>query len=1042
MTVHSRILAIQQTIPRLTTATGYSAVTAILLTPVSVVTATKNGVVTTLPTGNFIRLYIGATQQTTSIVYGPATTTQNGLTCAVNTSTGAITLTHSNWTSTDQEVFIINAVYNGTTYSQQFTITKAKAGEDGGVGSTGSSARIAFTTTNSAIAPATPTAGSGDVVPTSPGTWSFNAVSSLSSGQYQYQSNGIFTPGGNIVWGAPYISNFKAGSLEAVSTETGTLNVTGTLTMGSTGAIRTGTTNFNAAGIFLGYDTGNYKFSIGDGNNNLSFNGATGILTIPAAKIVGVIPNAVTPPDNWNNANVDPAAIGAVKTDASNAPAGILNSNIGAANLVSLSWWKRSASIPWTLNAETNSIVAVAADGGDLVLPGPRGGSDLVWYCRETTGNSEEGGGWNNTTIPGLDPSRTYRFAVPIRRYTGSEGTAYWGSSNLCDLNTTNPVLYNNPYFCGNRLPQTDRWYLFVGFIFPYNSQGNTHSGSGIYDCKTGALFAGGTNFNFQASAAEVTHRAYQFYASLNAEQLFGRPMVNLVDGTEPSLREYLESTAVLNTALAPAIADAATKANWSNIAGQANAPANNATVGATWGSNIGGQPTNLAGINGTEGSKLTGIQDGATVGAQAGIDLRDSGGAVLADAAIKNSGISMSSTGVLNNGLGTAGQVLAQPVIEGRRKFNNAPSYYTPNGGTTGARWLEFKEISFLTNTENLDNSAVSAPGSGAPISGLSYCTLETIAQFGQATSAGQLIQYCYSGEKTFRRYSTDAAGTFWNAWVQDLDRNAYTGDLEATKGAPTNTYVGSTLAQNVESNANNGNNALSAINDSLTGLATKLKKSGDSITGRITLAVEDGIFAGSDTSNGVYMGMGGLVGKAGGITRFSIDTAGNATFGGTLTAANMVNTTHIVNNAAVVVHNYYYPYSTTISTTSTVYATLTIPAASDSNTILLVSASCAVQVGSAGGSSAGTVRIVGDMYDTLGSTIIPIGVICYELAGPGPSVFGSSAITLPDFTLPGNIFIPRTITFALRYVLSGGFLGATVNITYRNLTVIERKR
>ncbi len=40
------------------------------------------------------------------------------------------------------------------------------------------------------------------------------------------------------------------------------------------------------------------------------------------------------------------------------------------------------------------------------------------------------------------------------------------------------------------------------------------------------------------------------------------------------------------------------------------------ATVGATWGTNISGQPTSLAGINSAEGSKLTGIQAGATVGA------------------------------------------------------------------------------------------------------------------------------------------------------------------------------------------------------------------------------------------------------------------------------------------------------------------------------------------------------------------------------------------------------------------------------------------
>jgi len=41
---------------------------------------------------------------------------------------------------------------------------------------------------------------------------------------------------------------------------------------------------------------------------------------------------------------------------------------------------------------------------------------------------------------------------------------------------------------------------------------------------------------------------------------------------------------------------------------------ADGATAGATWGSNIGSQPTSLSGINATEGTKLSGVADGADV--------------------------------------------------------------------------------------------------------------------------------------------------------------------------------------------------------------------------------------------------------------------------------------------------------------------------------------------------------------------------------------------------------------------------------------------
>lgn len=90
------------------------------------------------------------------------------------------------------------------------------------------------------------------------------------------------------------------------------------------------------------------------------------------------------------------------------------------------------------------------------------------------------------------------------------------------------------------------------------------------------------------------------------------------------------------------------------------------------------------------------------------------------------------------------------------------------------------------------------------------------------------------------------------------------------ATVGAPTGTYVGATLAQTVEARANGG-----------------LQKAGDSITGRINLTVADGLFAGTDLNNGVYLGSGGLVGKKAGVVTFAVDTAGNAIFGGALNAA-----------------------------------------------------------------------------------------------------------------------------------------------------------
>ena len=125
---------------------------------------------------------------------------------------------------------------------------------------------------------------------------------------------------------------------------------------------------------------------------------------------------------------------------------------------------------------------------------------------------------------------------------------------------------------------------------------------------------------------------------------------------------------------------------------------------------------------------------------------------------------------------------------------------------------------------------------------------------------------------------YDTNGTNVILNAGT-----SAFSGNVTGT--------VNGTAASTVVSNAANGQ---SAYND----LPTKLSKAGDTITGRINLSVADGIFAGTDLNNGVYLGNQGIVGKKAGATTFAVDTAGNATFAGTL-AANTVTSSSIQTNA-----------------------------------------------------------------------------------------------------------------------------------------------
>jgi len=214
-------------------------------------------------------------------------------------------------------------------------------------------------------------------------------------------------------------------------------------------------------------------------------------------------------------------------------------------NLALIDWWKKGATIPWTQNAEYNAILSSSGDMAGNPPPPIRGHEDL-WFCQEVTGNSEQGGGWNDAPIAPLDPDKAYRFLLPIFNRNG-DGSAYWGIQNVADLNTT--TLNTNPYFASAVLPNYDRWYLFVGYIFPRNSIGKTSSSAGVWDCKTGNKVFDGLNYCFLPSGAQPTNRAYQYYASNGSQKVFGRPLIEPIESMS-DMTLYFEEAARLNNAI------------------------------------------------------------------------------------------------------------------------------------------------------------------------------------------------------------------------------------------------------------------------------------------------------------------------------------------------------------------------------------------------------------------------------------------------------------------------------------------------------------
>jgi len=112
----------------------YNQLVAKVQRPIDLVPSYNDGTGYTLPTeANYVELYNGVNKVTETLVYGPATQTKNGLTLAVNSSTGQITLSQSapnTWTGS-VENFTVTALKNLITYTATYNITKAKAGAGG-----------------------------------------------------------------------------------------------------------------------------------------------------------------------------------------------------------------------------------------------------------------------------------------------------------------------------------------------------------------------------------------------------------------------------------------------------------------------------------------------------------------------------------------------------------------------------------------------------------------------------------------------------------------------------------------------------------------------------------------------------------------------------------------------------------------------------------------------------------------------------------------------------------------------------------------------
>ncbi len=182
--------------------------------------------------------------------------------------------------------------------------------------------------------------------------------------------------------------------------------------------------------------------------------------------------------------------------------------------------WKNSWTIGsggvggFTQNGQTSENIRINA----LT---PFGKTDKVWRCVNDAA-SDADGGWNTSNIA-IDKSKSYQYAVWVKRTGGQNGTTYHGTQNVVNLDGT---ANGNPYFWAGNLPQLDTWYLMVGMIHPATYSGGYSGISGVYDT-AGTKVINGTDFKWSTTTTDSYFRSYLYYATdVNVSQYFYAPIV------------------------------------------------------------------------------------------------------------------------------------------------------------------------------------------------------------------------------------------------------------------------------------------------------------------------------------------------------------------------------------------------------------------------------------------------------------------------------------------------------------------------------------
>ena len=178
---------------------------------------------------------------------------------------------------------------------------------------------------------------------------------------------------------------------------------------------------------------------------------------------------------------------------------------------------------------------------------GPHGFSVLLWKTIPgATGNSGAGG-WA-TDVISIDPSKTYRFTVWIKKTNSFDGATYFravatNGGAVSVANIDDDSFNGNPFFWGGDPPTLDTWYLLVGYMHSHTLPNTVSSIGGIYNGNTGVKMLSATDYKFQSDAVQINQSIWlSDNTNTSDSQFYYGPTMYEVNGQEPSIQDLINA--------------------------------------------------------------------------------------------------------------------------------------------------------------------------------------------------------------------------------------------------------------------------------------------------------------------------------------------------------------------------------------------------------------------------------------------------------------------------------------------------------------------